>query len=193
MHLKAHINVQQGCFSFYYSLATSMTKFSQDCFFLCMYVYTKWECWSLTLPIVFITFKVCLISRPDTQRQRNLQFPHRVLFTKKKMPWCPCPFNKRIIQACIFLFKSRQFRLECTRMCCIELRASLNIKKTKDFQLGCYRTIFTGVPVCTLMIWSCTPSSVCVPMKQPHMVSMIRSMSFLPCIVLSGPSPVRCP
>ena len=23
----------------------------------------------------------------------NLQFPHRVPFTKEKMPWCPCPFK----------------------------------------------------------------------------------------------------
>ena len=24
---------------------------------------------------------------------RKLQLPHRVPFTKKKMPWCPCPFK----------------------------------------------------------------------------------------------------
>ena len=32
---------------------------------------------------------------------RNLQFPqHREPFTKKKMPWCPCPFKERGILAC---------------------------------------------------------------------------------------------
>ena len=31
---------------------------------------------------------------------RNLQFPQRVPFTKKTMPWCHCPFKKRSIQAC---------------------------------------------------------------------------------------------
>ena len=26
--------------------------------------------------------------------RRNLRFPHRVPFTKEKIPWCPCPFKK---------------------------------------------------------------------------------------------------
>lgn len=43
------------------------------------------------------------------------------------------------------------------------------------------------------MICSCTPSSVCGPWKQPQMVSMILSMSFLPGAALSGPLPVRWP
>ena len=30
---------------------------------------------------------------------RNLQFPHRVPFNMDKMPWCPCPFEKRSTQA----------------------------------------------------------------------------------------------
>lgn len=43
------------------------------------------------------------------------------------------------------------------------------------------------------MICSCTPSSVWGPWKQPQMVSMILSMSFLPGAVLSGALPVRWP
>ena len=27
------------------------------------------------------------------ENSRNLQFPHRVPFTKKKMPWCPFSFK----------------------------------------------------------------------------------------------------
>lgn len=45
----------------------------------------------------------------------------------------------------------------------------------------------------TLIICSCTPSSVCGPWKQAQMVSMILSMSFLPGAVLSGALPVRWP
>ena len=30
---------------------------------------------------------------------RNWQFPHRVPFTKEKMPWCPCLFQKQSIRA----------------------------------------------------------------------------------------------
>ena len=34
---------------------------------------------------------------------RNLQFPHRVPFTKEKMPWCPCPFkNEAYRPACLY-------------------------------------------------------------------------------------------
>ena len=28
---------------------------------------------------------------------RNLQFLHRLPFFREKMPWCPCPFKKRIV------------------------------------------------------------------------------------------------
>lgn len=45
----------------------------------------------------------------------------------------------------------------------------------------------------TLIICSCTPSSVCGPWKQAQMVSMILSMSFLPGAVLSGALPVKWP
>ena len=65
---------------------------------------------------VYGTEHVCCCSRPDTSRRqrrrlppcplvialvplkcssRNLQFPHRVPFTKEKMPWCPCPFKNK--------------------------------------------------------------------------------------------------
>ena len=30
---------------------------------------------------------------PSKWSSTNLQFHHRVPFTKKNMPWCPCPFN----------------------------------------------------------------------------------------------------
>ena len=30
---------------------------------------------------------------PLTCSSRNLQFSHRVPFTKEKLPWCPCPFK----------------------------------------------------------------------------------------------------
>lgn len=43
------------------------------------------------------------------------------------------------------------------------------------------------------MIWSCTPSSVCVPWKQLQMVSTKRSMSLLPGVLLSRALPVMCP
>ena len=36
---------------------------------------------------------------PLKYSSRNLQFPHRVPFTKETMPWCPCPFKNQSIQA----------------------------------------------------------------------------------------------
>ena len=45
----------------------------------------------------------------------------------------------------------------------------------------------------TLIICNCTPSSVCGPLKQPHIVSTMRSISLLPGVVLSGALPTRCP
>ena len=42
---------------------------------------------------------------PLKSSSRNVQFSHRVPFTKEKMPWCPCPFKKQSIQACMcFIF-----------------------------------------------------------------------------------------
>lgn len=46
---------------------------------------------------------------------------------------------------------------------------------------------------CTLMICSCTPSSVCGPWKQLQMVSTSRSISLLPGVLLSGALPVMWP
>ena len=43
------------------------------------------------------------------------------------------------------------------------------------------------------MICNCTPSSVCGPLKQPQIVSTIRSISRLPGVVVSGVLPVKCP
>ena len=37
----------------------------------------------------------------------NLQFHHKVPFNKKKMPWCPCPFQKQSIQPLIWIIYQR--------------------------------------------------------------------------------------
>lgn len=54
---------------------------------------------------------------------------------------------------------------------------------------SCYMTLLK----CTLMICSCTPSSVCVPWKQLQIVSTNRSISLLPGILLSRALPVIWP
>lgn len=51
----------------------------------------------------------------------------------------------------------------------------------------------TDGEACTLMICSCTPSSVCGPWKQLQMVSTSRSMSLFPGVLLSGALPVMWP
>ena len=41
-------------------------------------------------------------------KYRKMKCPHRVLFTKLKMPWCPCPFQKWSIQACPLLHYTKK-------------------------------------------------------------------------------------
>ena len=48
---------------------------------------------------------------------RNLQFPHRVPFTKEKMPWCPCPFKNKA-QALCFVITGPNFMALLTAEFC---------------------------------------------------------------------------
>ena len=45
---------------------------------------------------------------PSKCSRRNWKFPHRVPITKEKMPWCPCPFKKQSIEACVVAYYMRQ-------------------------------------------------------------------------------------
>ena len=114
-----------SCASSTQSVTLKWALLSQDFFDWWREKGKELGCKHSNLTVVWLAGSVLKsISRPDTSRRQrrqlpplplvialvplkcssgNLQFPHRVPFSREKLPWCPCPFkNEAYSPAYIF-------------------------------------------------------------------------------------------